>query len=124
MSHIVTIQVQVKDAVAVHNACKRLSLPAPEQGTTKLFDGEATGLAVQLPQWVYPIVVDLTSGELHYDNYSGKWGSDSRLHEFLQTYAVCATTLEARRHGYSVTEQKLADGSIKLTIQVTGGGVA
>jgi len=29
--------------------------------------------------------------------------------------------IEARRKGYAVTEQQLADGSIKLTIQVNGG---
>jgi hypothetical protein len=121
MSHVVTIRTQIKDAVAVQAACQRLGLPAPVQGTVKLFDGEATGLAVQLSGWMYPVVADLASGELRYDNFNGKWGTDSRLHEFLQTYAVCRATIEARRRGHSVTEQKLADGSIKLTIQVTGG---
>ena len=121
MSHIVTIKTQVKDAVAVHSACKRLGLPAPVQGTAKLFDGEATGLAVQLSGWVYPVIANLTSGELHYDNFQGRWGDERSLAKFLQTYAVCATTLEAKRRGHSVTEQALADGSIKLTIQVAGG---
>ena len=31
------------------------------------------------------------------------------------------TKLEARRKGYAVTESPLADGSVKLTVQVTGG---
>ena len=52
MSHIVQIQTQIKDAAAVRAACQRLGLPAPVQGTTKLFSGEATGLAVQLSAWV------------------------------------------------------------------------
>jgi len=30
------------------------------------------------------------------------------------------TKIEARRKGYSVSEQSLADGSIKLTVQVGG----
>ena len=123
MSHIVTLQVKVKDAVAVHNACNRLGLPAPVQGTTKLFDGEVTGLIVQLPEWIYPIISDTAAGQIKLDNFNGRWGSDEKFHEFLQAYAVCATTLEARRRGHSVTEQTLADGSIKLTIQVTTGGV-
>ena len=123
MSHVVTILTQVRDAVAVQNACKRLGLPAPVQGTTKLFDGEAVGLAVQLPNWTYPVVADLTSGELRYDNFQGRWGDQKRLDRFLQTYAVCAATIEARRRGHSVTEQKLANGAIKLTINVTGGAV-
>jgi len=123
MSHIVTIQVHVKDAVAVRNACKRLELPAPVQSTVKLFDSEVTGLAVQLSGWVYPVVADLASGNLHYDNFNGRWGSDGRLQEFLQAYAVERTHIEARKKGHLCTEQTLADGSIKLTIQVQGGGV-
>ena len=40
------------------------------------------------------------------------------LDKFLQIYAVEKSRLEARRRGHQVTEQALADGSIKLTIQV------
>ena len=121
MSHVVTIKTQIKDVAAVRAACQRLGLPAPVQGMTKLFDGEAIGLAIQLPEWVYPVVADLTSGELRYDNFQGRWGDPKHLDQFLQTYAVCRATIEARRRGHSVTEQKLPDGSVKLTIQVTGG---
>ena len=121
MSHVVMVKTQIRDATAVRAACQRLALPEPVQGRTKLFDGEATGLAIQLPDWTYPVVADLTSGELRYDNFGGRWGSDEQLHKFLQTYAICRATIEARRHGHSVTEQKLSNGSIKLTIQVAGG---
>jgi len=121
VSHVVTVHTQIKDVAAVRAACQRLNLPAPVQGTTKLFDGEATGLAVQLPEWVYPVVANLASGELRYDNFQGRWGDQKHLDRFLQTYAVCAATIEARRRGHSVTEQKLANGAIKLTINVTGG---
>ena len=49
-------------------------------------------------------------------------GPDRReLDRFLQTYAVEAAKLEAHRKGYTTFEQSLADGSIKLTIQVAGG---
>ena len=34
--------------------------------------------------------------------------------------AVEKASLEARRQGYCVTEQALADGSIKLTVEVGG----
>ena len=43
------------------------------------------------------------------------------LDHFLQAYAAERAKIEARKKGYSVTEQSLQDGSIKLTIQVTGG---
>ena len=41
---------------------------------------------------------------------------------FPQVYSVAVekAKLEARKKGHSVSEQKLTDGSIKLTIQVGG----
>ena len=35
--------------------------------------------------------------------------------------AVEKAKLEARRRGHTVTEQRLEDGSIKLTVRVAGG---
>ena len=121
MSHIVTVKTEVRDAAAVRAACQRLGLPAPVQGTVKLFSGEAAGLAVQLPEWVYPVVCDTANGTLKYDNFNGRWGDQRRLDNFLQAYAVERARAEARRRGHTVSEQPLADGSIKLTIQVQGG---
>jgi hypothetical protein len=118
LSHIVELHTEVRDATAVQAACQRLRLPQPVQGTAKLFSGEATGLAVQLSDWRYPVVCDLGSGQLRYDNYNGKWGEHKHLDAFLQAYAVERAKAEARRKGHAWTEQQLADGSIKLTINV------
>ena len=122
MSHIVTIKTEVRDANAVRAACHRLSLAEPIQGKTKLFSGEVEGLAVKLPEWVYPVVCDLPSGQLHYDNFNGRWGDQKHLDRFLQAYAVEKTKIEARKKGHTVMETPLSDGSIRLTIQVHGGG--
>jgi len=62
LSHVVTVKTQIRDASAVMAACQRTGLPAPVQGKTRLFSGEVEGLAVQLPDWQYPIVADLASG--------------------------------------------------------------
>jgi hypothetical protein len=121
VSHIVTIETQVRDAAAVQAACQRLALAAPRQETAQLFSGEATGLTVRLPNWHYPVVCDLASGRLNFDNFGGRWGKQAELDRFLQAYAVEKTRLEARRQGHTVTEQSLADGSIKLVVQVGGG---
>ena len=121
MSHIVQIQTQVRDAEAVQSACRRLGLPAAVQGSTKLFSGSVTGLAVQLPGWHYPAVCQLDTGQLATDSYNGAWGDQKELDKFLQAYAVEKARIEARKKGYSVTEQALTDGSVKLTIQVIGG---
>ena len=120
MSHIVHIQTEARDAAAVQAACERLKLEAPEHGTTKLFSGQVSGLAVKLPGWRYPVVCDLKTGQLNYDNYQGRWGNRKELDRFLQAYAIEKARLEARKNGHSITEQPLADGSVKLTIQVGG----
>jgi hypothetical protein len=119
MSHIVVIQAQVRDPDAVAAACRRLGLVAPARGTARLFGGQATGLLVQLPGWNYPVVLDTASGAVRFDNYGGRWGEPQELDRFLQAYAVEKARLEARKKGFAVTEQALADGSIRLNI--TGG---
>ena len=119
MSHTVTIKTEVRDATAVRAACDRLRLPAPVQGKHML-NGEVEGLAVSLPDWYYPAVCDTVSGQVHYDNYNGEWGDQKELDKFLQAYAVEKCRIEARKKGHLVTESQLADGSIKVTIQVGG----
>jgi len=121
MSHIVSIQTEVRDPVAIRAACERLRLPVPVFGKAKLFTSSETGWAVQLPDWRYPVVADVNTGKLAYDNYGGRWGEQIQLDRFLQSYAVEKAKVAARQKGHSVTEQALADGSIKLTIQVAGG---
>lgn len=121
MSHIVTVKTEVRDAVAVTAACNRLRLSQPVPGRFHLFSGEVEGLGVQLSGWRYPVVCQLATGRLRYDNYNGHWGKQERLGQFLQAYAVEKAKLEARRRGNLVTEQQLVDGSIKLTIQVNRG---
>jgi hypothetical protein len=121
VSHIVQIQTQVRDPLAIQAACRRLGLPEPVQRTVRLFSGKVTGLAVQLPEWRYPVVCDIANGQVKFDNYGGSWGDQAKLDQFLQAYAAEKAKIEARKRGHSVSEQALADGSIKLTIQVSGG---
>jgi hypothetical protein len=121
MSHIVSIQTQVRDPAAITAAASRLRLPVPHHGTAELFSGQSvTGYLVQLPEWLYPVVCDTTNGTLHYDNYEGRWGEPQKLNQFLQAYAVEKARIEARKQGNTVTEQSLSDGSIKLVVHVGG----
>lgn len=120
MSHIVSIATEVRDPAAVAAACRRLGLPEPVPGRAKLFEGEAAGLLVRLPGWLYPVACDTATGALRFDNYHGAWGKQEHLDRFLQAYAVEKASLEARRRGHSVVEQPLADGSIRLSIAVGG----
>jgi hypothetical protein len=120
MSHIVTIATEIRDTDAVAAACRRLGLPDPVHGTATLFVGQATGLLVKLPGWLYPIVCDTSTGTLRYDNYAGQWGKPEHLDRLLQSYAIEKARIEARKRGHHVVEQSLSDGSIKLVIQVGG----
>ncbi len=103
MSHLVTIQTQVRDPVAIAAACRRLSLAEPVHGTAQLFSGAVTGLLLQLPDWHYPAVIDTGTGTVHFDNYGGRWGEQGQLDRFLQAYAVETARLEARKKGHAVS---------------------
>ena len=120
MSHIVQIQTEIRDPVAIRAACGRLALPEPVFGKTQLFNTSAVGWAVQLPEWRYPVVCDVTTARIAFDNFEGRWGQQKELDRFLQGYAVERAKLEARRQGHSVSEHQLADGSIRVQIAVAG----
>ena len=120
MSHIVNIKTQVRDPLAIAAACRRLKLPEPTLGTARLYSAEVTGLLVKLPEWIYPVVCDTNNGELHFDNFNGSWGLQEHLDRFLQAYAVEKAGIEASKRGHFVIEQRLSDGSIKLTVNVGG----
>ena len=120
MSHIVTVQTRIHDPAAIAAACQRLGLPQPEQGTARLYGGEASGLLLQLPGWQYPAVIDPLTGLVVYDNFEGRWGAQVHLDRFQQAYAVERCRIEARKKGLQITEQTLQDGSIRLSL-VEGG---
>jgi len=120
LSHIVTVKTEVRDHAAVAAACHRLALPEPTMGTAQLYSGQATGLLVRLPEWLYPVVIDTATGNVRYDNYGGAWGDEQHLHRLLQAYAVERARSEARKKNYAATEQSLADGSILVEIEVGG----
>ena len=120
MSHIVRIQTEVRDAAAVCAACQRRGLPEPVHGQHVVFQEEVSGLGVRLRDWQFPAVCQLEQGTIHYDNFGGRWGEQRELDSFLQAYAVERARIEARKRGYSFTEQSLSDGSIKVSIQVGG----
>ncbi len=118
MSHIVQIETEVRDPLAVEAACRRLALPPPVAGSHQLYSGPVSGLGVRLPGWRYPAVCELETGRVRFDHFEGRWGDPAQLDRFLQGYSVERVLLEARRRGHRVTEQPLADGSIRLTVQV------
>lgn len=120
MSHTVKVQTEVKDAIAAEAACRRIGIPPPTSGTHRLFSGRFNGLAVRLPGWHYPIVCDLSSGQINYDNYDGRWGEQQHLGSFLRAYGAEKTRIEARKKGYGVVEHALPGGYIAVDVQIGG----
>lgn len=118
MSHIVTVKTEVRDEMAVRAACLRLKWEQPTFGDFRVFSVNKTGLGIKAPGWQFPIVCNLSTGTVDYDNYNGNWGPQARLDEFLQAYTVERAKLEAQKNGYSVFEETLSDGSIKLSVTV------
>ena len=121
MSHIVTIQVEVKDFDAIKSTARRLNLKEPIHGKAMIFNTKIEGVIVELGHdWIYPVVCVLETGEVKFDTFNGNWGDEKHLHRFVQQYAVEKVAIESRRHGHSVVEQPLVDGSIKLTVNMGG----
>ena len=71
MSHIVTIETQVRDPAAIELACTRSKLPPAVFGTAMLFSETATGWQVQLPKWHYPVVCNVEQSRLHFYKFGG-----------------------------------------------------
>lgn len=120
MSHTVTVETEIKDAGAAEAACRRLGHTIPIAGEHQLYSGRYTGLAVRLPGWEYPVVCDLKSGEISFDNFGGLWGKQTHLDRFLQAYAAEKTRIEARKKGLTAVEHTLPNGYIAVDIKVGG----
>lgn len=115
MSHIASVEVQMKDRAALVAACNRLGIDPPETVTNyKFYDGTViSGESVKLKDWLYPVVFD-ANGKAWFDNFNGSWGKPEQLNALKQAYAVEAAKSKARQQGFAVTEQRLPSGQIKL----------
>ena len=120
MSHIVKIQTEIRDVEALGAATGRMHISSPQYEEVQLFSSRATGYAVRFKDWRYPVVCDIQTGRVAFDNFGGRWGKQDELDRLFQSYAVEKTKLEARKQGHTVQEQPLEDGSIKLTVSVGG----
>lgn len=135
MSHVVTITTELRDLEAIKAACKRLNWQFKEGQTTYKWYGHSVG--------DYPMPAGMTEKDLghcthaigvpgaRYEiglRHNGRsyapvwdfWGSgglpENAGHQLAQAYAAEKALRDARMRGYSVAEQTLPDGSIRLTI--------
>ena len=116
MSHVVVLEISVKDKAGIEKTCEKLSLPQPQEGTHRVYSKQIEGLGVQLPGWVYPVVIQ-ENGKVKYDNYNGAWGKQVHLDKFVQTYAGEVTKKELTSQGFFVSECVKEDGSLRLVAE-------
>ena len=77
LSHIVSISTEIRDPIALGLACQRRSLPLPINDSHTVFTTTVSGWGVQLPDWKFAVVCETASGQLHFDNYGGRWKAQS-----------------------------------------------
>lgn len=76
----------VHDPVALAATCRRLNLPAPEEGCVHLDDRAAAGWIIHLPGVRYPIVCDTLTGLIAYHPADNGFERYARVMRFLHHY--------------------------------------
>ena len=130
MSHFTEIKTQVRDIAALRDTCKELDLQLLQGTTARGFAGQTRkgDYVIKLagpydialdrqPDGTFGLTTDWWAGHVEKEVGSG-------FGKLLQLYGVHKTRLEARRKGYTVKRQTLADGAIKLTIGLPGVALA
>lgn len=121
MSHTMTVKTHFTDEATVAAVCKEMKIAAPlAHGKHQLYGrNTAEGIAVMLPGWHRPIVINCKDGTLAQDDMDGKSGVQlESLNKFRQLYAVHRATQVAQRQGQQVQRVIGANGSIQLRIAV------
>ena len=106
MSHTVKVAVKMNNVDALNAAIDALGLErigGREPAMHRLYGGQQHhGIAVKLPGWNYPVIINPATGEANYDNFGGHWGAQDALDGLVQEYSVQDAVLLAMQHGYSV----------------------
>jgi hypothetical protein len=105
MSHTVSLKTKVKDRELFKEVARRKGYKVEENARVKFFSSEHRGLAVYLPNWKYPVVVE-EDGTLCYDNYEGTWGEQELLDDLFRDYVQELVLKTALEQGYAVLEQE------------------
>lgn len=111
MSHTVKIKAKIDSPEDLVQACRRLGIDTPADGTHRIYSRTAEGLAVKLPGWRWPVVFDLNKGEAIYDNYGGSWGAEDQLTDFLNAHDIERTKRVYQEQGRHVVEVELPENA-------------
>jgi len=125
MSHITTLEIEIRDLTALRAACARLGLVfAENQKTYRHYYGVGNCVhAVSSSKFQYEIgVIEEKNGtyKLAYDGWKSGGieavlGKD--LGKLKQAYAAEATKIAARRRGFSIIEKLDGEGNIQILLR-------
>ena len=139
MSHTVSIKTQIKDLEILKRAVKELTkllkrrvvIIGEGKVEVNFYDGVKrvkNGIAIKIEGWRYPIVIDLDTGEVFYDDYRGRWGNVEDIKKLKQLYAVETVLDIAQKQGVKkgilerlreeAKQQLQKEGKVKLKIPV------
>ena len=84
----------------------------------KLYSDTVTGdISVKLKDWKFPVLVNTTTGDMHFDNYNGSWGKIEELNKLVQEYSLQTAEEqleEFRLQGWDIQRQKQENGDIQI----------
>jgi hypothetical protein len=120
MPSIQTVASRIRDPVALAAACRRLGLPEPMHKTITLCGVSITGSILPFPGCSNPVVIDLATGLISYCGTEDSPLALQHLSKLLQAYACEKAYMEALSRGHSISERKLEDGSIIISIKPGG----
>lgn len=122
MSHIVTCRAKLQNREHLVAAIEALQAEGNQlqllgDGSHEVYMKKVDGTAIQLAGWRYPVVVDVNTGEVTYDNYRGRWGDEEQLDLLFQQFAIEGARATARQQG--LTFQEFRDeqtGEVEVTM--------
>ena len=72
---------------------------------------------MKLKDWKFPVLVNTTTGDMHFDNYNGSWGKIEELNKLVQEYSLQTAEEqleEFRLQGWDIQRQKQENGDIQI----------
>jgi len=125
MSHFTTIQTQIRDLEALHDACVEMDLKFVANANCRGY----AGITRQAPHVIklkgpYDIAVDPSPEQDGTYGLTTDWWDGHAAREvgigygrLLQSYGIHKTIREARSRGLRTTRRIEADGSVLLTLE-------
>jgi hypothetical protein len=127
MSHVATVNVEIKDLEALDKACRKLGLElVRDQRHFRYYSGslEACDHVIRVPGNKQAYEIGVRKAGKHYnlahDDFAGGHGmvalAGPGCQKIVQRYAAEASIAEARRQGFRVKEQLQTNGTIRLEL--------